>query len=60
MSTEDNKAIARRLIEEAWNQGNLATVDELMAKVQREGVTSMSEEEKRFMKRVSDRYRNRQ
>ncbi len=31
MSTEDNKAIARRLIEEAWNQGNLTTVDELMA-----------------------------
>jgi predicted ester cyclase len=31
MSTEDNKALARRLIEEAWNQGNLATVDELLA-----------------------------
>jgi len=31
MSTQDNKALARRLIEEAWNQGNLATVDELMA-----------------------------
>ena len=31
MSTEENKALARRLIEEAWNQGNLATVDELMA-----------------------------
>ena len=31
MSTEENKAIARRLIEETWNQGNLATVDELMA-----------------------------
>ena len=31
MSTEENKALARRLIEEAWNQGNLATVDELLA-----------------------------
>jgi predicted ester cyclase len=31
MSTDDNKALARRLIEEAWNQGNLTTVDELMA-----------------------------
>jgi len=31
MSTEENKALARRIIEEAWNQGNLATVDELMA-----------------------------
>jgi steroid delta-isomerase-like uncharacterized protein len=30
MSTEENKALARRLIEEAWNQGNLAVVDELM------------------------------
>jgi len=31
MSTADNKALARRLIEESWNQGNLNTVDELMA-----------------------------
>src|SRR5215467_13080150 len=31
MSTEEQKAIARRLIEEAWNQGNLAAVDELLA-----------------------------
>src|SRR5579862_7886442 len=31
MSTEEDKALARRLIEEAWNQGNLATVDELLA-----------------------------
>jgi steroid delta-isomerase-like uncharacterized protein len=31
MSTDDNKAIARRLIDEAWNQGNLNTVDELLA-----------------------------
>jgi predicted ester cyclase len=31
MSTEDNKAIARRLYEEAWNKGNIAAVDELVA-----------------------------
>jgi predicted ester cyclase len=31
MSTEDNKAIARRLYEEALNMGNLAVVDELVA-----------------------------
>jgi len=31
MSTEDNKAIARRLYEEALNTGNLAVVDELVA-----------------------------
>ena len=29
MSSEDNKAIARRYIEELFNQKNLATVDEL-------------------------------
>jgi len=31
MSTEDHKALIRRLIEEGWNQGNLATLDEIMA-----------------------------
>ncbi len=31
MSSEDHKALIRRLIEEGWNQGKLATVDELMA-----------------------------
>ncbi len=29
MSTEENKALVRRLIEEVWNQGNLAVFDEL-------------------------------
>jgi predicted ester cyclase len=31
MSTEENKAIARRLYEEVWNQGNVSAVDELIA-----------------------------
>src|SRR5260221_7569773 len=31
MSTEENKATVRRLIEEVWNQGNLAVFDELYA-----------------------------
>ena len=31
MSTEENKALMRRLYEEVWNQGNMATVDELLA-----------------------------
>ncbi len=31
MSTEENKALSRRLIEEVWNQGNLAVIDELIA-----------------------------
>jgi steroid delta-isomerase-like uncharacterized protein len=31
MSTETNKAVVRRMVEEAWNQGNLNAVDELLA-----------------------------
>lgn len=31
MSPEDNKALARRWLEEAWNQGDLSLVDELIA-----------------------------
>ncbi len=31
MSTEDNKTRARRFIEEVWNQGNVAVIDELAA-----------------------------
>jgi len=30
MSTEENKVIVRRYLEEAWNQGNLTILDELM------------------------------
>ncbi len=31
MSTEENKALSRRFIEEVWNQGKLAVIDELVA-----------------------------
>ena len=31
MSTEENKAIARRWTEEVWTKGNLAATDELLA-----------------------------
>jgi steroid delta-isomerase-like uncharacterized protein len=31
MSTEENKALARRAFEEAWNKGNLAVLDQLVA-----------------------------
>jgi hypothetical protein len=34
-------------------------LDELLDKVQRQGMKSLTDEERRFMKRVSDRYRNR-
>ncbi len=31
MSTAENEAVVRRWLEEGWNQGNLAVVDELFA-----------------------------
>jgi predicted SnoaL-like aldol condensation-catalyzing enzyme len=31
MSTEENKAKVRRMIEEVWNKGDLALVDDLVA-----------------------------
>ena len=31
MSTEQNKAMDRRVYEEVWNRGNLAVIDELVA-----------------------------
>ena len=31
MSTEENKALERRGIEEGWNKGNLTVIDELIA-----------------------------
>ena len=31
MSTEENKALVRRFVEEFWNEGNMSAVDELMA-----------------------------
>lgn len=31
MSTEENKAIHRRMYEEVWNKGNFAVLDELLA-----------------------------
>ena len=34
-------------------------LDELLEKVQRDGINALTDEERRFMKRVSDRYRNR-
>jgi hypothetical protein len=31
MSTEDNKKLSRRFLEELWNQKNLSVIDELLA-----------------------------
>ena len=32
MSSETNKTVARRLLEEVWNKGNLAVLNEIIAK----------------------------
>lgn len=37
MATEENKTVARRVLEELFNQGNLELVDEILGKLAREG-----------------------
>ena len=34
-------------------------MDQLLEKIQRQGKAALTDEERRFLKRVSDRYRNR-
>lgn len=52
---------ARRLQrEQELREAEERRMDELLEKVQRLGVQGLTDEERRFMKRVSDRYRNRQ
>jgi Zn-dependent protease len=54
------KRLTRRLErEQAERVSDERRMDELLEKVQREGITALTDEERRFMKRVSDRYRNR-
>ena len=50
---------ARAKRDEEQRAADETRLDELLAKVQREGMTALTDEERRFMKRVSDRYRNR-
>ena len=45
--------------EQETREADERRLDELLEKVQRQGLTSLTDEERRFMKRVSDRYRNR-
>lgn len=55
------KRAARRLQrEQETREAEERRMDELLEKVQREGIQSLTDEERRFLKRVSDRYRNRQ
>jgi Zn-dependent protease len=52
---------ARRLQRETeQREAEERRMDELLEKVQREGLQALNDEERRFLKRVSDRYRNRQ
>jgi Zn-dependent protease len=55
------KQTARKLQrEQELREAEERRMDELLAKVQREGMGALTDEERRFLKRVSDRYRNRQ
>jgi predicted ester cyclase len=46
MSAEENKALLRRYLEEAWNNGNLAIVDELVDPTYNQGRHPTRDEEK--------------
>jgi Zn-dependent protease len=52
------RAAKRQEREQAERIHDERRMDELLEKVQREGITALTDEERRFMKRVSDRYRN--
>jgi len=54
-----NRAAQKLQREQEQREAEERRMDELLAKVQREGMGALTEEEKRFLKRVSDRYRNR-
>jgi hypothetical protein len=53
------RAERKRRREEERRQAEEQRLDELLAKIQRTGKESLTEEERRFMTRVSARYRNR-
>jgi stage IV sporulation protein FB len=54
------RAVRRIQREQTMRESEELRMDTLLAKVQQQGLEALSEEEKRFLKRVSDRYRNRQ
>jgi len=53
------RAARKILREQETREADERRLDELLEKVQRQGISSLTDEERRFMKRVSDRYRNR-
>jgi predicted ester cyclase len=58
MSANENKAIIRRLVEELWNRGNLAIIDELFDP---QGVHTVGDDQQRsldFLKATVREYRS--
>jgi Zn-dependent protease len=53
------RAQAKRQREQEVREAEEKRMDELLEKVQRGGLASLTDEERRFLKRVSDRYRHR-
>ena len=54
-----NRAAQKLQREQEQREAEERRMDELLVKVHREGKAALTDEERRFMKRVSDRYRNR-
>ena len=55
-----NRAVRKIQREQEQREAEELRMDALLEKVKRDGLSALSEEEKRFLRRVSDRYRNRQ
>jgi stage IV sporulation protein FB len=56
---QQRRAIKRMQREQELREAEERRMDELLQKVQQTGLPSLTDEERRFLKRVSDRYRNR-
>lgn len=54
------RAQQRMLREQELRESEERRLDELLEKVQRDGLAALTDEERRFLKRASDRYRHRQ
>jgi stage IV sporulation protein FB len=54
------RAAKKRLREQEQQEADESRMDALLDKIAREGKQALTDEEQRFLKRVSDRYRNRQ
>jgi Zn-dependent protease len=57
---QQRRASRRMQREQETREAEERRMDALLEKVQREGISALTDEERRFMKRVRDRYRNRQ